>query len=208
MKRNFILAILVLGISLVWATDSMPGFRGLVRTRAEIFVAGQKRVVETLSSVAVKGNKYRVQMAQPTPQWFVCDGATIQTYNPGTGAKGTMKVSSFDQPGAAMNLFKRVTLGKGIDPVEEAWGLPPEVGFVKAVSESGKTSITLLSKTKRSVGTVTLNKTQDVGGHEMPKEILYKSSSDDPSINLTITYDSMALEENMPEETFTLGAEE
>ena len=205
MKFAGIAVFLCMISTLCRAENSLPGFRALIRTKAEIQVAGQKRTVETVATIAVKGNKYRVQMVQPTPQWFVCDGVKTVFYNPSTGASSEIQASSLDQAGA-ISLMAKCSGKNGPQNVDASWGLPDEVKSVNIETRDGQLKkVTLFSKESAQIGTIEIKATQPLGKETIPTEIHYLSQSQDPRIFLVITYRDLQLEENMPEETFELG---
>jgi outer membrane lipoprotein-sorting protein len=196
----------VMAVACRAADAGAPAFRAIVKTITTVSLPTGEKTVESLSSIAVKGGKYRLQTYKPGAQIYICDGEKTVAVDPVTNVRKTMALSAQNQPQQQMQLLQCLPAETDGDfSVDTTWGLPDNIKTVRLKQNTSwkmPSRVDLLDAYGKTTGTIEIKSAQPLGTAYVPTSIIYQSQT--PAVRIEITYSDLQEDPDMPDEVFSI----
>lgn len=185
------------------STDCNPYYRAVLKTTTVITVNSQEKTVSSLSTIAVKGNKYRLQIVKPAPMIYICDGAKSVSVNPVTQERTELPAGRENAAGFSdlFGSFSDKPAGQDI-AVEEAWGLPENIKKIRISRGNGWTvpeKVVMFDAAGEQQGEFTVKSVQTMCNKSIPEKTVYSSET----VTVTVEYEDVRTDPHMPDEIFS-----
>lgn len=202
LNKSFIFLLFLWTFLQAQEPSSIP-YRAVVRTHTAFATGTQSKAVESIATIAVKGDKYRLEMIRPAVQTYVCDGTRTVMINPVTGERSKVQSKQGAQQAVTAPLLGRLQKkGKGHHAVDPRWNLPEGIREIEIKSQS-PLHVLFSGPGGKAVGRLKVERMARLSKTiEVPAKIVYESSSSNPGIRMVIEYLKLSPDPNMPEEVF------
>jgi hypothetical protein len=192
-------------IALPFLIFAQTPYRAVVKTITLVETQNTKRVIESLSTIAVKGEKYRLSMLKPEPMIYICDGTVTKTINPIT--KGTRELPSGGSAGQGINsgLLSRIAESKQAEvTIDPSWDLPKEIKKLKITySQDYPDKIDFFTESGDLFGTFLVDSTETVNNLTIPVGTTFSSAYHGINMSVVTCYSGLEPDDKMPDELFT-----
>jgi hypothetical protein len=208
---SFIFLILLLALRAFSEEPALP-YRAVVKTTTNINIAGQKKTVESIATIAINGKKYRLQMIKPEPALYICNGTQTLVFNPITRTKQIMNIAGQDASAALqgdlLNQISVLSSPDGDVDVKPEWNFPANIRKLHVEFFNDvhfPKHIELLNAGGGLEGDMVIEKTQ-LSGNNIPQTLTYKMPPlNNPSIDIVTEYLEISEDQNMPDSLFSLN---